>query len=233
MSALSSHGSLNAPITIPVPPGTDRVLLVGGSFDPPHCAHAELPHAARQALWGGDGWLMYVPAAQSPHKADAPQASAADRTAMLRLALRGVERAAVWTDELERGGVSYTVQTLRRARMALGTNCAMRLLIGADQAAVFHRWREPREVIALAEPAVMLREPFGSAAALVGAMRVDGFWTDAELEAWRRRVLSLPMVPASATDARDLLRRGGATTALEGTLPALVIDYIRERGLYG
>jgi nicotinate-nucleotide adenylyltransferase len=88
-------------------PGPPLVLLFGGTFDPPHRGHVELPVRVRDELERrmecvGKGWLVYVPAARSPHKEKGPAASDADRVEMLRRSLAGVERVGVWTEEIDR-----------------------------------------------------------------------------------------------------------------------------------
>lgn len=225
---------------MPVPPETRLVVLVGGTFDPPHRAHVELPARVRDVLEGGSAgaWLVYVPAARSPFKTDGPVASDADRVKMLTLALEGTPRACVWTDEIDRaeaGEPSYTVDTLERARRWLDANgcagAAMRLLIGADQALAFHRWREPRRIISLAEPVVMLRPPVDTPRALVEGMRATGAWSDAELGAWESRVVDVGVIDAAATSIRERLASGGASV-VEGVVDPRVLEYIREHGLY-
>lgn len=217
----------------PIPAGVRSVLIVGGTFDPPHTAHVALPREAARLL--GVDWTLYVPAARSPHKAEGPAASDADRLEMLRLALAGEARVSIATLELERGdAASYTVDTLRALRREAPGVERWRLCIGADQAAAFHRWREPREVIALAEPAVLLREPYESADALLAALAPQ--WPAAELAAWRGRILPIAPLRAAATEARALLAKAGRTAgeeaALAAALPAGVLAYVRGRGLY-
>lgn len=214
---------------IPVPPEVRSLVVCGGAFDPPHRAHFELPPIARDAL--GAGWLLYVPAARTPLKAGEPGASGEQRLAMMRLALAGAARASVSDIEVRRAGVSYTVDTLRAFRAALPHVQTMRLLIGADQAAQFHRWREPREIISLAEPAVMLRPPAEGADALLDAM--GPHWSGPELERWRARVVTLPRLDVSSTTVRDLLRREGPEApGLRSLVPAPVLDYIARHALY-
>ncbi len=224
----------------PIPSDVRRVLVVGGTFDPPHVAHVAMPREAARLL--GMEWTLYVPAARSPHKAEGPTAPDAERIEMLRLALAGGERESIATLELDAasaagspGAPSYTVETLRTLRREAPGVRVWRLLIGADQAAAFHRWREPREVIALAEPAVLPREPYASADALLTAM--SPHWPAAELAAWRGRVLPMAPVAASATDARTLLAKPARTAeeerALAVLLPAGVLAYVHRRGLYG
>jgi len=231
---------------LPIPDSAQVAIFFGGTFDPPHTAHIELPRRAREAVeeqlgCKGHAWLVYVPAARSPHKADGPIASDSDRVEMLGLALREVERAAVWDDELVRANAepsaSYTVETLERARAWLDVNqlghVKLRMLLGADQAAAFHRWREPRRILKLAEPIVMARgDDGGDAAAVVRAMRESGFWNEDELMAWGQRVVPVGRIDASATQIRQALAAGTPEKAA-AALPAGVADYIRARGLYG
>ena len=227
---------------IPVPPDAPGVLLFGGTFDPPHRGHTEPAAAARDAMMPPGSWLVFVPAARSPHKTDVPLTSAAHRVAMLRLAIAGLPRAAVWTDEIDRaarGGdePSWWVETLRRAKRTLPVGTALRFLIGSDQAAAFHRWREFREILALAEPVVALREPIADAATLDAALQASGAWTEAERRAWRERISPGPIVRASATAIRARIGAGapsGRSDALAGA-PLLNVDvreYILRNHLY-
>ena len=230
---------------VPVPESAQRILLFGGSFDPPHMGHVRLAIAARAALGAGEPcletWLVYVPAARSPHKPDAPEASDEDRLAMLRLATADLDRVAIWTDEIDRARAgeddapapSYMIDTLRRARSVLRDDVEIRLLIGADQAVSFDRWREPRRIIALAQPVVMLREPTETTGALIREMEATGAWTPEELDRWARWVVPVALDPASATAVRAALHgpRTGAT-GLDGLLDERVLAYIERRGLY-
>jgi nicotinate-nucleotide adenylyltransferase len=219
------------PITpVPVPAGVRGVLLYGGVFDPPHRAHVELAAAARDAAMPG-AWLVFVPAARSPFKGT-PATPDAHRVAMVRLASAGLARSSVWTDEIERGRpreASYWVETLRRARAALGAGVDLRFLIGADQALEFHRWRGFREVLELARPVVMPREPARDAAALLVLMRGSGAWSEEELCAWGAAVLDVPVVGTNATSIRERL---GRDEDVSGELDAAVLGHIRAHGLY-
>lgn len=239
------------PITSwPVPADARAAIMFGGSFDPPHRAHAALPSVVRSAWAAMSGiaeesiWLVYVPAARSPHKAVGPTASDADRMAMLRLALADerVARATIWTDELDRASAmpeSYSVTTAERAHRsaaAAGQSITLRWLIGADQAVAFHRWREPRRLITLAEPLVMLRGGAsggagGEVTELVRSLAAAGAWSPAELEAWRTRLIITPTRTESATAVREALSFGDDSAAAKMLTPG-VARYIAERGLY-
>ncbi|MEM1167077.1 MAG: nicotinate (nicotinamide) nucleotide adenylyltransferase [Planctomycetota bacterium] len=218
--------------TLGFPEDTGSVLLFGGSFDPPHRGHIELAIAARDAL--GINWLTLMPVCRSPHKAHPTFASYDHRLRLTLSLVRSVSRVGVSGIEsiLERDGPSYTVQTLDAIRHGVNGELELRLLIGADQAAAFHRWKDPRDIIELAEPAVMLRAPADSLDDLMDAMRPH--WSPDELEAWRSRVVDVPMIEVSSTEIRDLLLNGGIDSPrLRELVPEPVVEYIREHALYG
>lgn len=220
----------------PIPADTGTLLVFGGSFDPPTRAHIELPRFVRDRI--GADWMLFVPAGQSPLKGSGPVAAAADRVAMLEAALRGEERASITTIEMEREGPSWTVDTLRALRNKLPARTHLRLLIGADQARQFHRWREPREVIALAEPVVVARATEGvgvngadDKASLLREM--SAHWSAQEMEAWSRRIVEAPAYAVSSTAVRRLLREKGLCAEAEAMLAEGVAGVIGARGVYG
>jgi nicotinate-nucleotide adenylyltransferase len=240
----------NSPTPTPLPVPLDKdprpafIVLFGGTFDPPHNGHVQLPRLIRDELErrenaAGRGWMVYVPAARSPHKGDSPVASDQDRVEMLRLAIGNAERMGIWTDELDRAVAasepSYTVDTVRRAREWLDERgCAgvgLRLLVGADQALAFHRWRDPRDILRMAAPVVMLRGDMTGIQTLVRKMNAIGFWSGQEIDAWRGAVVTVGAIDVSATRVREALRSGDAQT-MARFIPVDVARYIQERGLY-
>jgi len=201
------------------------LLIFGGTFDPPHIAHVQLPELAREALQLDV--VAYVPAAVSPFKTDRPITPAEHRLAMLELALTEMHHAVIVRDEIDRaaaGEPSYTIDTLRALRRRLGHTMPMRLLIGTDQMIEFHRWKDYEQIIELAEPAVMLRPPDTRHSALAAL--------PAELpaEQWAPRILDLPHLDISASAVREQIRRGEPVCDL---VHPDVLDYIQAKGLYG
>ena len=218
------------------------VLLVGGSFDPPHKGHVELPAAARDAALPA-GTLVFVPASRSPHKQVGPIASDADRCAMLEAASRDVANTAVWTDEIDRaagGSASYWVDTLERARSVLGEAADLRFVLGADQALALHRWREPRRILSLARPVVLLRPPVAGEAQLTEGLAALGFWEPDELRRLVSAVVDVGTIDVSSTRIRECLRGRGASGTLDPAahkklgemISPSVLDVIVARGLY-
>lgn len=217
------------------------IIVFGGSFDPPHREHVDMPRIARDRMFGDRAWLLYVPAARSPHKTAGPSASDADRVDLLRLAIGASNRASVWTDEIDRAadrtsrGVlrpSYTVDTVRRLRRIVPENIVLRLLIGADQAAAFHRWRQPRAIVRAARPLVMLREPVGTPDELYLHLTRAAFWKPDEIRLWIESVAPTPVVRRSSTQIRASLRsRARARTAPDGLDPRVRRE-IERRALY-
>ncbi len=203
--------------------GIRKLLIFGGTFDPPHLAHVQLPGEAAQAI--DADYVVYVPAACSPHKVGRHQSDAVHRVAMLRLALRSCDRCLLWLDEINRAGdgqPSYTVETLRRLRAIVPDHVQLRLLIGADQVAGFHTWRNPEEVARLAEPLVMLRAPLRTAT-LLQQLSV------AMQDQWRDRLVELSSMPISSTAIRAALQ---STNDEPAGLDPAVLAYIRSHDLY-
>ncbi|HZW09396.1 MAG TPA: nicotinate-nicotinamide nucleotide adenylyltransferase [Phycisphaerales bacterium] len=219
---------------LPAPPDADRIVLFGGTFDPPHRAHVRLACAARDWAAGPGAWLVFVPAARSPFKDEAP-ARDPHRVEMLRIAAEEAPGACVWTDEIDRaarGEPSFWIETLRRAR-ALRPRGSFWFILGSDQAAAFHRWREPREILSLARPVILARAPLTTPDELGAALRDSGAWSADEIARARALLAPTPVLDASATAAREILRaRGPDDPRLGVMLHPGVLAYVREHGLY-
>jgi nicotinate-nucleotide adenylyltransferase len=200
-----------------------RLGVFGGSFDPVHLGHLRLADCCwRQASLDQ---VLFVPAARQPHKPRAPRASDGDRVAMLELAVGGRAEFGVSTIEIRRGGVSYTVDTLRAIRAERPAE-ELFFLMGADTLADLPNWREPAAICELAKPLVVRRpgsgEPdYAAIAPLVSAER---------LATIRSQAVEMAETEISSSEIRRLIGEGGAWEEL---VPASVADYINARGLYG
>ncbi|GAB5496897.1 MAG: nicotinate-nucleotide adenylyltransferase [Phycisphaerales bacterium] len=219
---------LNDPTPLPELAEFGDVMLVGGTFDPPHRAHTGLAEAARDRVSPG-AQLYFVPAARSPHKDTGPDAGDNDRITMLRVAIAPVEDAHVWTDEIDRarsGEPSYWYTTLERARRLVGESRRLLFLIGADQAVSFHRWSEPGRILELADVVVINRGEVQSKSELEARLKYTPFVREL-VDAW----CDVPRMDISATDVRDALASEKESN-LTGVLAREVASYIGRHGLY-
>ena len=150
----------------PNPDPAMRLGLFGGSFDPVHYGHLLLAECCREQCRLDAVW--FVPAAVPPHKQDQELSPAADRIEMLKLAIGGHDVFDVYTGEIDRGGVSFTVETLEQLHEE-SPDTEMFFLMGADSLGDLPTWREPKRICELAIPAVVRRagspEPDDSALA--------------------------------------------------------------------
>jgi nicotinate-nucleotide adenylyltransferase len=136
-----------------------KLGLYGGSFDPVHFGHLLVAQAALEEL--GLDKLFFIPAAQSPFKPENKPAPDAVRLQLLRLALAGKTNCEIDEQEIRRGGISYTVETLRDYAQRF-PQAELFYLIGADNAAKLNDWREADALATLAE-FVAVPRPGGAA----------------------------------------------------------------------
>jgi len=190
-----------------------KIGLYGGSFDPVHFGHLIVAQEVceRFAL----DRVIFIPAAQSPLKPSAVHASAADRLAMLEAAIEGDPRFAVSDIELRRGGLSYTLDTVREFQ-ALHPSDTFYWIIGADQAARLPQWHAVDQLAKMVEFIVVDRP--GSLAAQMAT--VPGL----QLHRVPRRLIDI-----SSTELRERARRG---LPLEYFIPHKALVYLKEHCLY-
>jgi nicotinate-nucleotide adenylyltransferase len=195
-----------------------RVGIFGGTFDPPHVGHLLAATDAFEVL--ALDRLVFIPAAQQPLKAGAIIAPAPDRLAMVKLAIGRDPRFAADAVEIERGGLSYTVDTLRtlHERWHEERELALFLLVGEDVVATLPKWREPDGVTALAELAILTRVPRSDDAGVVEPERVGA-----------GRVVRTRRVDVSSTEIRSRVRAG---KSIRGFVSDAVEEYIGVHRLY-
>ena len=188
-----------------------KIGIFGGSFDPVHLGHLLVAQAAVEEL--GLDRLFFVPAAQSPFKPENKPAPAAVRLQLLRLALAGKTDCEIDEQEIRRGGVSYTVDTLRDYSQRF-PGAKMFWLIGADNAAKLNEWREPAELARLAD-FVAIPRPGGAAAVFPPPFR-------------GRTLKGFPF-GVSSSEIRARLKAG---LTIENLVPAAVAETISRLKLY-
>ncbi|HEX8739422.1 MAG TPA: nicotinate-nucleotide adenylyltransferase [Casimicrobiaceae bacterium] len=216
-------------------PRPEPVALLGGTFDPVHYGHLGFASEARVAL--GLAEVRLVPSAIPPHRG-VPGASAADRVAMLELAIREFPGLCIDTCEIRRGGVSYTVDTLAELRAA-HPDTPLVLLVGADAFRGLAGWHCWQCLFALAHLLVAPRP---------GSATGEGLPPELARE-WDSRIASDPAVlraspagsivvqpitaqPIAATEIREALQKLPRDPSLARLLPPEVLAYIESKQLY-
>lgn len=212
-----------------------RVGVFGGTFDPIHVAHLRCAEEAREQL--DLDRILFIPAADPPHKTGRRIAPAHHRLAMVKLAAAGNPRFRVSTVEIERRGPSYTVDTLRSLRLRLAPGVRLMLLLGLDAFRELDTWKEYRRLFALADLAVWTRPPgrIRATRALlpVAARREFCYANDQRTlihdTGTRIHFLTVTALDISASDIRRRLQRGESVRYL---VPSAVERYATREGLY-
>ena len=190
-----------------------KLGVFGGTFDPVHHGHLIVAEYVRERI--GLDRVLFIPTLISPHKADAPVTSPAHRLAMLREGIKFNPFFQVSAMEIERGGVSYTVDTLRLMGEENATD-EFFLLIGADNLMEFRSWKEPGEIVKRAKLVVMNRPGFAGAPA-------DPLLPGDIIQC------PVPSIDISATEIRHRVQKGLPISYL---VPPSVARYIDRHRLY-
>jgi len=185
---------------------TARIGVFGGTFDPVHVGHLAIALAALESV--PLDRVLFVPVRRSPLKDRDPLASTADRVAMLESAIASEPRFALSRAELEREGVSYTVDTLEELR----SQGELFLILGSDALADLARWRAPDRIRELATILVAARPGAPEPDAMHGARTFDA--------------------PRLDISSRELRARAARGMSLRYLVPDAVWEHIKRHGLY-
>ncbi len=200
----------------PVVPGS--VGILGGTFDPIHHGHLVIAEEAREAL--GLERVLLVPAATPPHKPGRRLISSGHRLAMAELAIAGNSAFSVSAIEVDRGGTSYTVDTLE-ALAGVGIADPW-FILSAEALAGFPLWRRPDRILELCRLAVVPR---------AGHDLLDTAWAREHFPGREARIRFLPgpLLPISGSVVRQ---RAAAGRSVRYLVPDAVARYITDHALY-
>lgn len=198
-----------------------RIGIFGGTFDPIHYGHLRLAETCREDCEMDEVWFM--PAAVAPHKQQQDFAPKKSRLEMLQLAIAGHDTFRISAIELDRGGVSYTVDTLTEVKKQI--DAELYFLMGADSLCDLPSWREPRRICELAIPLVVRRtgspDPdYSVLSEFVSRQRLDEI---------RSCQVDMPLLEISSTNIRCRVANGQSIRYLT---PRAVEKYIETNGLY-
>ena len=190
-----------------------KIGVFGGTFNPPHVGHLIVADRVREEL--GLAKVLFVPSFVSPHKQHLTLTDPHHRMEMVQLALHGQQFFEPSDIEVQRGGVSYTVETLECISNEF-PGATLHLLIGMDNLPEFETWKSPGKIASLATITVMTRPGFEESAVLNGLGAQFVF-------------CRVPEIGISSSEVRERVKHGKTIRYL---VPKPVESYIYYRQLY-
>jgi nicotinate-nucleotide adenylyltransferase len=203
-------------------PAAKRIGIIGGSFDPVHSGHMIIAQDAEERLELSE--VIFIPASIPPHKKHLQQADATHRLSMLKHATETDLRFSVSDIELQRGGISYTIDTLKELK-ADHQDSELFLIVGSDTLVELHTWHQIDELLEMCEIASFLR-PGEDALDLI-EKKVN--LSDEHRERVLSNVIEAHRIGISSTEIRMRIAEG---LSIRYLVPPEVEMYIYEHGLY-
>ena len=197
-----------------------KIGVLGGTFDPIHRGHLAVAEAARNRL--GLAEVYFVPAARTPLKESGTILAAEHRVPMVRLAIAAYPYFKLSTIEIDRPGLSYTVDTISALRDKMGAGNELYFIIGWDSVTQLPLWKEPARIIQMCRLVAVPRP---------GYSLPDSDSLEAAIPGLAQRLILLdePKIDISATEIRQRAKRGESISHL---VPEPVAEYIRTKKLY-
>jgi len=188
-----------------------KVGIFGGTFDPIHLGHLITAQSVKEIR--NLDKIIFIPAYISPHKTDAKPSSPEDRLKMIKIAVDGIPFFDCSDIEVNKGGISYTIDTLRELKKYYDK---IEFIIGYDNIFTFHTWKEPDEIFKLADVIVLKRKSSHP------PQFEDKYFRQAIFVQTRG-------IEISATDIRERVKSGMPINFL---VPPKVMEYIYNHKLY-
>lgn len=218
-----------------------KIAVYGGSFNPIHCGHLTV---ADETLSLGYDKVLFVPTFIAPHKQLSASVSPSSRLAMLEAAISDNPNFEVEPCEIQRGGVSYTVDTIRflMDKYKGKIDGKLGLVMGQEIAAEFYKWKGPDEIASLCDIIIASRQNLGDKRSVAAANKPRGDYiggvdakgqfmeVDKKRFVWPYTELKNVIVPISSTDIRNRILQKKSWRYL---LPQAVYEYIVTNRLYG
>jgi nicotinate-nucleotide adenylyltransferase len=197
-----------------------RIGILGGTFDPIHVGHLVVAEDVWYRLDLSE--ILFVPAREPPHKQHRPVSPVADRLAMVERAIAGNPHFRLSRADVDRPGMSYSVDTVRTIRAEVGPSAEIFFIIGADSLVDLPTWREPNLLLELCQ-IVAVNRP--------GYPPLDLARLEPTVPRAGERILCLD-VPSLDVAASEIRRRVADGWPITYLVPSAVQSYIAERRLY-
>ncbi len=201
---------------------TERLGILGGTFNPVHVGHLLMAQDALEQF--ALKKVLFVPAHTPPHKRAPGMLSTEHRLAMLELALQDDDRFELCDDEIQRGGVSYSVETVQRLKLR-HADAEFAFIVGGDTLPELHTWKDIEVLLGLCEVITIARPGFDVAGLTPQSLRLPVPVASKLI----KNVYIGHMSEISSTDIRLRASRGKSIRYL---VPPAVERYIQDRNLY-
>jgi nicotinate-nucleotide adenylyltransferase len=199
-----------------------KIGVLGGTFDPIHQGHLIVAEDIREKL--GLGEVLFVPAGRPwlKLKEEKPISAAEHRLAMVRLAVASNPYFKVSTLEIDRPGLSYSVDTVLELKAKLGAKAEIYFIVGPDALAELHMWKEPARLVEVCQ-VVGIGRP--------GHAQTDLHTLGSSIPGVSQRIMlmDVPQIDISATEIRRRVAQG---LSIRYLVPEAVEKYIAEHELY-
>jgi nicotinate-nucleotide adenylyltransferase len=194
--------------------------ILGGTFDPVHNAHLMIAGEALKRLELDE--ILFIPTSRTPLKEDAVITPVEHRLKMLELAVAGNPAFRLSGIEIDRAGISYTVDTIAALKQSLGNGSELYFITGLDSLVTLPQWKEPGRIIRMCRLVTVRRPGYE-------VPDIDKLEKDIPGISESLIILDDPAPDVSATDIR---KRVAAGLSISHLVPIPVEQYIREKGLY-
>ncbi len=190
-----------------------RICLFGGTFDPPHIGHLLIAQTVCEAEHFDK--IIFIPAYQPPHKTEITPVD--DRLKMLKIAVKGNPNFEISDIEIKRGGVSYTIDTVKAVKKELGTDKKdLFYLIGSDSLLNFHNWKDPKNILDECQVIVAIRPGF----------------RPSDIPSWILHRIQFANIPRFEISSSNIRHRWVENKTIRYMVTLPVWDYINENNLY-
>jgi len=199
-----------------------KIGALGGTFDPIHLGHLIVAEDLRQTL--GLREVLFIPAGRPwlKMKEEQPISSAEHRLAMVRLAVASNPYFKVSTVEIDRPGISYTIDTVLELKAKLGAQTEIYFIVGPDALAGLPKWKEPARLLELCQVVGIGRPGYAKASLRKLERSIPG-------ASQRIMLVDVPQIDISSTDIRKRVAQG---LSIRYLVPQSVEEYIAEHKLY-
>jgi len=189
-----------------------KICLFGGTFDPPHIGHLLIAQTVCEAEKFDK--VLFIPANKPPHKKISTNIR--HRLSMLKIAIEGNPNFEISDVEIKRGGISYSIDTIKKIKQQINNNDELSFLIGSDSLFEFQNWKEPREILKICKVLIAIRPGF----------------RPSDIPSWILHRIQFANIPRFEISSSNIRSRWIENKTIRYMVTLPVWDYINEHKLY-